>query len=333
MIEPMGWLRRPSPLQRRFLAMGTFVTVTVMVEPRGRVAAEAAINAVERELDAFGRDAWAWGTGALAQFNRRLAEGCEAQLPAALQPLFARAWQIRQRSGGLFEPRIGELVRLWGFDDLARLRDEPPSSAEIDALLARLRAAPDYGGGNSYGPAPGVAWDFGGIGKGWIVDRMLEQLTARGYHNASIDAGGNLAVRGRRNERAWRIGIRDPRSTDTPSLLATMDAHDEAVITHGDDQRYFEHRGTRYAHLLDPRSGWPSQGLRSLTVVHPDAGFADAAGGALFVAGADGWRMMAQRLGVTQVLVLTERGDLFATRPLAARLRAQPEIRIRAVGT
>lgn len=327
----MGWLRRPSPLQRRFLAMGTFVTVTVMVEPRGRVAAEAAINAVERELDAFGREAWAWGAGALAQLNRQLAGGETVTLPPTLQPLFAAAWQIRQRSGGLFEPRIGSLVRLWGFDDLARLRDEPPVQAEIDALLARLRAAPDYDGGTQYGPAPGVSWDFGGIGKGWIVDRMLEQLAARGYQNASIDAGGNLAVRGRRNDRPWRIGIRDPRSSDAPSLLAAMDAHDEAVITHGDDQRYFEYQGTRYAHLLDPRSGWPAQGIRSLTVVHPDASFADAAGGALFVAGVDGWRALAQRLGVSQVLVLTENGELLATRALAARLRTQPEMRVRVV--
>lgn len=311
--------------------MGTFVTVTVMVEPRGRVAAEAAINAVERELDAFGREAWAWGAGTLAQLNRQLAGGETVTLPPTLQPLFATAWQIRQRSGGLFEPRIGSLVRLWGFDDLARLRDEPPAQAEIDALLARLRAAPDYDGGTQYGPAPGVSWDFGGIGKGWIVDRMLEQLAARGYQNASIDAGGNLAVRGRRNDRPWRIGIRDPRSSDAPSLLAAMDAHDEAVITHGDDQRYFEYQGTRYAHLLDPRSGWPAQGIRSLTVVHPDASFADAAGGALFVAGVDGWRALAQRLGVSQVLVLTENGELLATRALAARLRTQPEMRVRVV--
>ena len=311
--------------------MGTFITVTVMVEPRGRVAAEAAITAIQRELETFGRDAWAWGHGVLAQFNRQLADGEAHEIPAALQPLFERAWQVRERSGGLFEPRIGALVRLWGFDDIARLRSEPPPREEIDALLRQLQAAPPYDGGTHYGPAPGIAWDFGGIGKGWIVDRMLEQLAARGYGNASIDAGGNLAVSGRRNERAWRIGIRDPRGTDTPSLLATMDARDEAVITHGDDQRYFEHDGVRYAHLLDPRSGWPSRGLRSLTVVHRDATLADAAGGALFVAGVRGWRAMAARLGLSQVLVMTDDDELYATPALAARLRPQADVRIRAV--
>ncbi|MGH8444388.1 MAG: FAD:protein FMN transferase [Solimonas sp.] len=332
MIPLMGWLRRPSPLQRRFLAMGTFVTVTVMVEPRGRVAADAAIGAVEQALHEFGRDAWAWGNGELAQFNRRLAAGQQVRVPASLQPLFDSAWQVRQRSGGLFEPRVASLVRLWGFDDIARLRDEPPAQIEIDALLAALHAAPDYDGDVLYGPARSVGWDFGGIGKGYIVDRMLELLAARGYPNASIDAGGNLAVRGQRNERAWRIGIRDPRSAETPSLLATLDACDEAVITHGDDQRYFEYGGKRYAHLLDPRTGWPSQGLRCLTVVHPDAAYADAAGGALYVAGSGGWRALAMRLGLTQVLALTEQDELLATPTLAARLKATPGVRIRSTG-
>lgn len=313
------------------MAMGTFVTVTVMTEPRGRVAADAAISAIEREIDDFGRDAWAWGQGALAQFNRRVAAGERVAVPLELRPLFRRAWQIHEHSGGLFEPRIGALVRLWGFDDIARLRAEPPTTAQIDALLAALRAAPAYDGGEHYGPAPDTAWDFGGIGKGYIVDCMLERLQSRGYANVSIDAGGNLAVRGRRNERAWRIGIRDPRNPDAPRLLATMDACDEAVITHGDDQRYFEHRGTRYAHLLDPRSGWPCRGLRSLTVVHADAAFADAAGGALFVAGGIGWRALAARLGVSQALALTDDGELLATPALAPRLRAQPGVRIRAI--
>lgn len=326
----MGWLRRPSPLQRRLLAMGTLVTVTIMVEPRRRVAAESAIGAVEQILQRFGRDAWAWGNGALAQFNRQLAAGERATIPAELRPLFVRAWNVQRESGGRFEPRIASLVRLWGFDDVENLRASPPPQRDIDALLQALRSAPPYDGGGSYGPAPGTGWDFGGIGKGYIVDIALDELRERGYHNTSLDAGGNLAVRGLRNDRRWRIGIRDPRSrADAPQLLATLDVSDEAVITHGDDQRYFEHGGKRYAHLLDPASGWPVQGLRSLTVVHQDAGIADAAGGALFVAGASGWRALAEQLKIQQVLAVNDRGDVFATPMLASRLRPQAGVKIR----
>jgi thiamine biosynthesis lipoprotein len=327
----MGWLRRPTPLQRRFMAMGTFVTATLIVEPRGRVAADQVLGEIESELLAFGRDAWAWGDGLLADFNRRLASGERAAIPPSLRPLFEHAWTVHRLSGGLFEPRIASLVRLWGFDDVARTRDAPPDAGEIDALFAALRCAPDFDGGTHYGPARDVGWDFGGIAKGYIVDRMLDLLRRRGYRNVSLDAGGNLAVRGLRNDRPWRIGIRDPRSPHAPRLLATLDASDEAVITHGDDQRYFEFDRRRYSHLLDPRSGWPAQGLRSLTVVHRDASIADAAGGALFVAGG-GWRRLAARMKIDQVLVLTDRDELLATEALAARLRASDaETRLRAV--
>lgn len=326
----MGWLRRPSPLQRRMLAMGTLVTVTIMVEPRRRVAAESAISAIEQTLQRFGRDAWAWGSGALAQFNRQLAAGERAAVPPDLRPLFVRAWDIHRSSGGRFEPRIASLVRLWGFDDVEHLRSSPPPQCDIDALLGALRQAPPYDGGAEYGPAPGTGWDLGGIGKGYIVDAALEQLRERGYTNASVDAGGNLAVRGFRNDRRWRIGIRDPRSrSDAPQLLATLDVTDEAVITHGDDQRYFDYGGRRYAHLLDPSNGWPVQGLRALTVVHEDASVADAVGGALFVAGAQGWRALAEQLGIQQVLAVNDRGDVFATPMLASRLRPQTGVKIR----
>jgi thiamine biosynthesis lipoprotein len=320
------------PLRRRFLAMGTEVTVTLAVPRRRRKRAEAAIAEAQALLGEFGRDGWAWGSGVLAQFNRELAAGAIARIPAGLQTLFSRAWEIHQRSGGLFEPRIASLVHLWGFDDIARLRLAPPPQAEIDALLAALRAAPAYDGGPSYGPAPGVGWDLGGIGKGYIVDAALELLRVRGFPDASVDAGGNLAVRGTRSDRAWRVGVRDPRSgEDAPRLLVWFEARDEAVITHGDDQRFFEYQGRRYAHVLDPCTGMPVQGLRSLTVVHQDATFADGAGAALFVAGRDGWRRLARQLGIDQVLAVFDDGTIQATAPLAPRLTVEPGVHVETV--
>ncbi|AXQ31609.1 FAD:protein FMN transferase [Solimonas sp. K1W22B-7] len=321
-------LQTPSIVRRRFIAMGTEVLVTVASRGR-RHDAEAAMLSVRRLIEDFGRDWWAWGPGTLGGINRRLAAGEAASIPLPMQPLFRRAWEIHQQTGGAYEPRIGALVRLWGFDDIVRIRSAPPAAADIAAAHAALCSAPAYDGGGDYGPAPGITWDFGGIAKGWIVDAALELLASHGFGDATVDAGGNLATRGRRHERAWRIGIRDPRSAaEQPGLLATLDAGDEAVNTHGDDQRWFEHRGQRYSHLLDPRSGWPSQGLRALTVVHPDGSWAEAAGAALFVSGPAGWQPLARRLGITQVLVVHEDGRVQATAALAARLQAEPDVRI-----
>ena len=322
----MRFLRvRPARIvQRGFLAMGTWVAVTLAVQRAAERAAQDALADVEHLLTRFGREAWAWGPGRLAEFNRDLGNGAAATVPAELAPLFARAWEVRQKSGGLYEPRIAALVRLWGFDDVARLRDAPPATEEIDAALRALRAAPTFGTAPTYGPAPGVGWDLGGIGKGWIVDQALARLAFAGAHGATVDAGGNVAVRGTRGDRAWRIGIRDPRSSaDAPRLLARIDARDEAVITHADDQRYFEHEGQRYAHLLDPRTGWPVQGLRSVTVVHPDATLADAGGAAVFVAGLARGPDVARKLGLDQLLAVTDDGVMMATKRLGERLQVR----------
>lgn len=318
-------VRPPRIVQRAFLAMGTWVTVTVAAQRSSEPAVEAAVAEVERLLVAFGRDAWAWGPGRLADFNRALESGVAATVPPGLESLLARAWEIRQASGGLFDPRVAPLVRLWGFDDVARLRSEPPPGEDIVRGLEALRAAPGYDGGATYGPAPGVGWDLGGIGKGWIVDQALGMLALRGAHGATVDAGGNVAVRGQRGDRAWRIGIRDPRSPqEAPRLLGRLEVRDEAVITHADDQRFFEHGGKRYAHILDPRTGWPVQGLRSVTVVHPDATLADAGGAAIFVAGLARGADVARKLGLDQLLAVTDDGVMMATRKLGERLQVRP---------
>ncbi len=310
------------------MAMGTAVQAAAMVAATQDVAAEGAIVEVEKLLREFGREGWAWGRGALARFNRTLAGGAAASVPELLRPLLLRAWSIHRDSGGLFEPRMGELVRLWGFDDPARQRQAPPRPQEIEPLLDALHTAPPYAGQEWYGPAPGVAWDLGAIGKGYIVDLALDWLARRGCSNALINAGGNVAARGRHGLRPWRIGVRDPRAgAELSQLLALLDVHDESIITHGDDQRFFEHGGQRYGHLLDPRSGAPARGLRSLTVVHRDGTLADAGGAALFVAGRD-WPQLAAQLGIEQALAVTQQGGLQATAALAERLRPQAGVHI-----
>ncbi|MBA4284609.1 MAG: hypothetical protein C0434_03645 [Xanthomonadaceae bacterium] len=315
------FLARQTTYRQRFLAMGTEVMVTVAADRRSKAAVERAMNEARHLLIDFGRDAWAWGEGALAQLNRRQAEGHPVVIPRSLHGLFVKAWEIHRSSQGLFEPRLAALVRLWGFDDPARLRSEPPAAAEIAVLRAALAEAPDYDGGLHYGPAAQTGWDFGALGKGYIVDRALEGLCKAGFGDVTIDAGGHVATRGKRDNRPWRTGIRDPfEQAEQAYVLASVQPGEGSVVTHGDDQRGFEFEGLRYSHLLDPASGWPAQGLRALTVVHADGALADAAGAALFVAGPARWPALAQQLGLERVLALNADGSATVTRTLAREL-------------
>jgi thiamine biosynthesis lipoprotein len=309
-------------VRRSFLAMGTEIHLTVFAPTADAQAnarqAEAGVEQLFHDFDAR----WSpWGDGDLARLNVDLAAGRVVEVPHAMQPLFRRAWTLHELSGGLFEPRIGGLVRLWGFDDAARLPTAPPASSALSAALAALHAAPDYVEGQAYGPAPGVMWDFGAIAKGAVVDQALAQLHAAGFDNAIVDAGGNLAARGRHGARPWHIAIRHPRPESGQRFLATLDVGDEAVNTHGDYERYFVYQGRRYSHILDPADGQPARGFESVTVVDRDGALADAGGAALFVAGPAHWRALADKLGLRQVVVVDAQGKVTVTAALAPRLQ------------
>lgn len=340
-VALVAWLAlRPQPgpdprlVEREFLSMGTILNVSVYLDAdQDRAAAEDALGAVETLINDYAQRWSAWGSGALGQLNQRLAAGETVQIPPELQPLFRSAAERTHLSGGLFDVRIGRIVALWGFNDETQFHTAPPDRAALEALRAALAAAPPLpADATQYGPAPGVWLDFGATAKGDATDLAIAELRRRGYPDAIVNAGGNLHAAGRRGDRPWRIGIRHPRPDDNHRVLATLEiAGDEAVITSGDYERYFDHDGRRYHHLLDPRTGEPAQGLQSVTVVAPTGAFADGATTALFVAGPQHWRETAAALGATQAMVVLDDGRVQVTAALAPRLAFADGIQVETV--
>ena len=288
--------------RHRFMAMGTLVDVTVYGVPEGE--ARDAARAVETLFNELHREWDPWGEGELGRANRALAAGEPAELGTDLGELLAEAMRLAHETGGLFDPGIGSLVRLWGFDRAEAVPDAPPAAADIEALLA--------------GAGP-VQFDLGGFLKGVAVDRGIEVLRAHGIEHAIVNAGGDLRAMGRRGQRAWRIGIRAAR--DPAEIVAALEIRDdETVFTSGDYERFFEHDGRRYHHVLDPRSGYPTEGIASVTVMHGEAGRADAAATALMVAGPEDWPEMAVALGVERVLVVLADGRIELSEHMAERV-------------
>jgi thiamine biosynthesis lipoprotein len=303
--------------RHRFTAMGTLVDVTVWGPPPAE--AEVAAREVEALFHELHR-AWdPWGDGALGQLNRALAAGESATPDADLAALLAEAARLTTASDGLFDPAIGALVRLWGFSSDELRPTAPPPGDEIAARLAGTAPLPTLLGADGRVSGPrGAQVDLGGFLKGVAVDRGIALLRARGIEHAIVNAGGDLRAIGRRGERAWRIGIRAARDTSVLAALEVRD--DDAVFTSGDYERYFDYQGRRYHHILDPRSGYPTQGVASVTVVHANAGLADAAATALQVAGTEHWPAMARALGVETVMVVLEDGGIELTAAMQPRV-------------
>jgi thiamine biosynthesis lipoprotein len=311
-----------TPLQeQQAYVFGTRVEVLVVSDDpeRGRQA----IAAVLREFDRLHRAYHAWQDSELTALNAAIADGKPLDVKPELAD-FAREAQAFARQGDyLFDPGIGRLIKLWGFQ-ADEFRAELPPAADIQAWLAGKPSIADINidGNTVKSRNRQVALDFGGYLKGVALDRAAAILQQQGIHNALINIGGNIMALGSKQGKAWRVGIQHPRQ---PGPMATvMLADGEAIGTSGDYQRYFEVDGKRYPHLLDPRRGYPADHTQAVTVLipkGPKAGtLSDAASKPIFIAGPDGWRAMARKMDIGLVLRVDRDDRVFVTKALNQRL-------------
>lgn len=311
------------PLQeQQAYVFGTRVEVVVASEQPEQ--ARQAIAAVLQEFDRLHRLYHAWQPSELTTLNSAISSGRREKVTPELADFIREAQAFTQQGERLFDPGIGELIALWGFQSdefAARLPDET-------ALKKWLAAKPSIGDlavdRNNVVTSRNrhVQLDFGGYLKGVALDRAATLLRQQGIKNALINIGGNVMALGDKGGRPWRIGIQHPRQ---PGPLATVALADgEAIGTSGDYQRFFELDGKRYPHLLDPRTGWPASHTQAVTVLIPagpkSGTLSDATSKPIFIAGSDGWRDMARKLDIGFVLRVDAEGHIFVTQALRDRL-------------
>ena len=121
-----------------------------------------------------------------------------------------------------------------------------------------------------------------------------------------IDAGGDIYALGTNYGKPWVIGIRNPRGE---GVAGTLELSDMAVITSGDYERFFETDGVKYHHILDPITGYPAEGIASVTVISPDPALADAWSTALFIMGKEKGLEILEDLQSLEVLMITDDGE------------------------
>ena len=311
-----------TPLQeQQAYVFGTRVEVIVVsAEPeQGRQA----IAAVLREFDRLHRAYHAWQPSELMALNSAIAEGRPQPVSPELAAFVAEAKQFSQQGDYLFDPGIGQLIKLWGFQ-ADEFKAEIPPAADIAAWLANKPSIANLTITDNTVASSNrnVALDFGGYLKGVALDRAAAILHAQGIHNALINIGGNVMALGSKEGRKWRVGIQHPRQ---PGPLATVELEDgEAIGTSGDYQRFFEVDGQRFAHLLDPRTGYPADHTQAVTILippGPKAGtLSDAASKPIFIAGPEHWREMAQKMEIGLVLRVDRDNRIFVTDALRKRL-------------
>ncbi|MDH5444747.1 MAG: FAD:protein FMN transferase [Gammaproteobacteria bacterium] len=311
---------QPAPQEYRttFLSWGTLIDISFWGIEKDK--AESVIKEVEKDLN-YMHYAWhAWQPGPIGRINMLLqTTGSFSANPSVLGPI-SKARELAIVSDHLFNPAISELIKLWGFhDDLPK--GPPPSPKSIKQQLIKNPRMDDITIDHvrMKSKNPHVRIDLGGIAKGYGIEQIIKLLKNHGIRDAIINAGGDLKAIGQHGDRPWKIGVRNPH--DKQKVIASLSVKDgESVFTSGNYERFYEHEGKRYHHIIDPRTGYPALGTSSVTLIHSDAATADAAATALFVAGPKDWQRIARQMGIEAVLLIDDVGNYHVTEMMKNRL-------------
>jgi thiamine biosynthesis lipoprotein len=227
--------------------------------------------------------------------------------------LIVQSLQVSALTHGAFDISYASVGQHYDF----RLRRRPnretlaQESANIDFRLVVL----DDAAQTVRFQKRGVRIDLGGIAKGYVVERAIALLKERGVRHAIVTAGGDSRLLGDRRGRPWIVGIRDPRQAGEVTI--SLPLHDEAVSTSGDYERYFDEGGVRYHHIIHPRTGEPAGGVRSATVIGPNAVMTDALSTSVFVMGVDKGLRLIARMADYESVVIDDNGRVYFSDGLA----------------
>lgn len=228
--------------------------------------------------------------------------------------LLEKSLVFSELTSGAFDISIAPLVRLWGFKG-----DNPhfPEREEIRKAIKKCGYSfihLSFRENEVSFSRPGLEIDMDAIAKGYIVQQGIKFLKKEGINAALINAGGDLYCMGAPSgKEGWVVGIQHPRKKER--IIATLTIKDKAVATSGDYENFFVYKGRYMSHIIDPRSGVPSEtGVVSATVISPDAAEADALATALIVMGKEKGLGLIDHLGeVEAIVVWLEKGKLRAT--------------------
>ena len=320
-------LRPDGTVYAETAQMGTRVSINIWLAAehdvrRAQDAMEAAFVEIERLEDIMSE----WRPQSeLSRLGDRAKNGMDAPVAVSseLFEVLSRAQEVSRRTDGAFDVTFHGVGQLWSFVPGAR----PPTREAVARHLplvdwsavelhpkqsaVRLRRA-------------GMKIGLGAIGKGYAVDRASSLLRKRGFDNHIVEAGGDTYVSGSKRGKAWMVGVQAPGRAGTVGILPSRD---EAIVTSGDYQRYFEHEGEKYSHILDPRTGWPvarADAPRSVTVVAANATDADAYCTAVAVMGVEKGLAFVERSPDLEVIFIRQDDEIIVSSGLQGRYVPTP---------
>ena len=305
---------------RDVFAMDTYMTVTAYGENE-----EAAVDAAQAEIERL--DALLSTGDADSEIAKLNADG-SAELSEDAGYLTERALELYQKTDGAFDIAIYPVMEAWGFPTQ---NFQVPSQETLDQLLPLTDA-----GNISYDKetkkisfgVEGMKIDLGGIAKGYTGQKLAELFQEYGVSSALVSLGGNIQAIGTKPDgSSWKVGIRDPKGGQQ-DYIGVLSVENQAVVTSGGYERYFEEDGETYTHIINPRTGYPADGdLLSVTIVSKDGTLADGMSTALYIMGYEKacqfWRQHREEFNV---ILVTDDGKIHISENLKGNFQTEWEL-------
>ncbi|WP_343485668.1 FAD:protein FMN transferase [Allomuricauda sp. d1] len=291
-------------VKRQMKLMGTQFEITVVAqnEDIGYINIEEAVSEIVRIEKMIS----SWDADSETALINKNAGIKPVKVSYELYSLIERSKKISEITDGAFDISYASMDRLWKFDGSM---NSFPTKSQIQKSVSKIdykKVKLDPKSQTVFLQDAGMRIGFGAIGKGYAADKAKEFLMSKGVKAGLINASGDLTTWGTKaTGEKWMIGIANPLSKD--KVFSWLPIVESSVATSGNYEKYLEFNGERYSHIIDPRTGYPTKGVQSVSIFAKDAELCDALATAVFVMGKDsGLHLINQIGGVEVVLVDSE---------------------------
>ncbi len=275
-----------------------------------------AINTGIAEIERIERLISSWDRQSQTSAINRQAGIAPVSVDQELYDLIFRAKKISKLTQGAFDISFASMDRIWRFDGSMETMPTPEQIQKARQFINWEKVLLDRQNLTVFLQEKGMKIGFGAIGKGYAANRAKQLMqNIPGVHGGLVNASGDLICWGESHQpEGWTVKVADPK--DKHKVLGWLQIADMSVVTSGDYERFVQFEGKRYAHIIDPRTGYPTTGIKSVTLVCPDAELADALATSVFVLGYDAGLNLINQLNGVECLIVTDDDELLSSKHL-----------------
>lgn len=267
------------------------------------------ITRIEKLISSWDHNSETWAVNSAAGKN-------PVKVSKELYSLIERSLKLSRLTDGAFDISYASMDRIWKYDGSMKMM---PSDKKIKASVSKVgfqNIILNKQDTSVFLKLPGMKIGFGAIGKGYAADKAKSLLMQMGVNAGIVNASGDMSTWGKQPDGSdWKVALTNP--MDKTKGFGLLPVVDKAVVTSGNYEKYVLFNGKRYSHIIDPRTGYPSTGILSVTVFAPKAELADALATSVFVMGKEIGLDRINQLPNVECIIIDDKGAVYKSKNIA----------------